>query len=287
VRKATADDVSGIAQSLAKAFYDDPVTEWWLPDESRRMRQAQRIFESIFLKRICLPHDETYTTEEVVVGALWMPPGKWQLGLIENLRLLPFMAAVWGRGLPRVMRSLGYLDSKHPHELHYYLRILGVEPEWQGKGMGRPHATDPRALRQREIPRLSSGNNTAQLRTLPAQRVRGHRGDRAARRRPAPLANVARTRDLTPRDQSDSYKQRAGAPPKRKGGQSMSVEEKKQDNEGTRCDKGRGLRREDGRGAQRRDACPDDEHRSPDKAVRRDGGPSALDQRGYRLRGKP
>lgn len=136
VRKATADDVPGIAQSLARAFYDDPVTEWWLPDESQRMRRVQRTFESIFPKRICLPHDETYTTGEVVGGALWMPPEKWQLGLIENLRLLPFMAAVWGRGLPRVMRSLGYLDSKHPHEPHYYLFILGVEPGWQGKGIG-------------------------------------------------------------------------------------------------------------------------------------------------------
>jgi hypothetical protein len=156
VRKATADDVSGIAQSLAKAFYDDPVTEWWLPDESRRMRQAQRIFESIFLKRICLPHDETYTTEEVVGGALWMPPGKWQLGLIENLRLRPFMAAVWGRGLPRVMRSLGYLDSKHPPRAPLLPVHLGRRTRVAGQGhRRRPHATDPRALRQREITRLS------------------------------------------------------------------------------------------------------------------------------------
>lgn len=136
VRKATADDAPGIAQSLARAFYNDPVIEWFLPDESQRMRRGQRMFESIFLKRVCLPQNETYTTEDIVGGALWMPPGKWQLGLLDNLRLLPHMAAVWGHGLPRALRSLGYLDSKHPHESHYYLFILGVEPEWQGKGIG-------------------------------------------------------------------------------------------------------------------------------------------------------
>jgi GNAT superfamily N-acetyltransferase len=38
---------------------------------------------------------------------------------------------------PRNLSNLsGYMDSKHPHERHYYLFILGVEPEWQGKGIG-------------------------------------------------------------------------------------------------------------------------------------------------------
>ena len=31
---------------------------------------------------------------------------------------------------------LGYLDSRHPYGSHYYLFILGVEPGWQGKGIG-------------------------------------------------------------------------------------------------------------------------------------------------------
>jgi len=134
VRKATAGAAPQIAR--AQAFYEDPVMEWFLPDESQRMRRGERMFESIFLKRVCLPHDETYTTESIVGGALWMPPGKWKLRLLDNLRLLPHMAAAWGRNLPRALRSLSYLDSKHPHAPHYYLFILGVEPEWQGKGIG-------------------------------------------------------------------------------------------------------------------------------------------------------
>lgn len=136
VRKATAGDAPRLASALARAFYGDPVMEWFLPDKARRVRRGERMFESIFLRRICLAHDETYTTEDLVGGALWMPPGKWQLGLLDNLRLLPHMAMAWGRNLPRALRSLGYLDKKHPHEPHYYLFILGVEPEWQGKGIG-------------------------------------------------------------------------------------------------------------------------------------------------------
>lgn len=136
VRKAIAEDVLRIARALARAFYEDPIMKWVLPDDSRRLRQLERSFDSIFLRRVCFPHNEIYTTEGISGGALWLPPGKWQLGLLDNLRLLPHMAAFWGRNLPRALRSLSYLDSKHPHDLHYYLSILGVETGRQGKGLG-------------------------------------------------------------------------------------------------------------------------------------------------------
>jgi GNAT superfamily N-acetyltransferase len=130
VRKATAEDAPRLAQALSRAFYEDPVMQWVLPDDSQRLRQLERSFDSIS------PHDEIYITEGIAGGALWLPPGKGKLSLLDNLRLLPYMAAFWGRNLPRAMRSLSYIDSKHPDDPHYYLFILGVEPEWQGKGLG-------------------------------------------------------------------------------------------------------------------------------------------------------
>jgi GNAT superfamily N-acetyltransferase len=99
------------------------------------MRQLERGF-ALFMRRVYLQHDECYTTNGVVGGSLWAPPGKWHLSPFAQLRLLPRMAAVAGRDLPRLMRGLGYIESKHPTEPHYYLGPLGVEPEWQGKGIG-------------------------------------------------------------------------------------------------------------------------------------------------------
>lgn len=133
VRKATANDAPWLAQALARAFYEDPVMRWVLPNGLRRLRQLDRALYSVFLKRLCLPHDETYTTESIAGGALWLPPGRWQLGLLDNLRLLPYSAAFWGRNLPRALRMLSYLDSKYPHDPHYYLFILGVKPGWQAR----------------------------------------------------------------------------------------------------------------------------------------------------------
>ncbi len=136
VRKATADDASRLARTLAQAFYEDPLMRWILPNGSRRQRQLYRSFDSIFLKRLCLPHDETYTTEGIAGGALWLPPGNWPLGLLDNLRLLPHFAASWGRNVPRALRFSSQMDSKHPHDPHYFLYFLGVAPGRQGKGIG-------------------------------------------------------------------------------------------------------------------------------------------------------
>src|SRR5438067_2257503 len=88
VRKATVDDVPRLARALATAFYEDPVFRWLVPDDSERLRRSERGF-SLYLRKVYLQHDECYTTEDVVGGALWMPPGTWHLGPLAQLRLLP------------------------------------------------------------------------------------------------------------------------------------------------------------------------------------------------------
>ena len=136
VRKATVYDAPWLAHTLAQAFYEDPLMRWILPNESQRQRQLYRSFDSIFLKRLCLPHDETYTTEGVAGGALWLPPGTWPLGLLDNLRLLHYFAASWGRNVTRGLRFSSHLDSKHPHDPHFFLYFMGVKPGRQGEGIG-------------------------------------------------------------------------------------------------------------------------------------------------------
>jgi GNAT superfamily N-acetyltransferase len=135
IRKLRGDDVPRIAKALARAFADDPVMSWVFRRESERLDRLEAAF-ALFLRRIWLREDECYGMERLFGAALWLPPGKWHLGPVEQLRLLPSMIAVNGRNLPRLMRVLRMIEKKHPKDPHYYLAVLGVEPEVQGRGFG-------------------------------------------------------------------------------------------------------------------------------------------------------
>jgi ribosomal protein S18 acetylase RimI-like enzyme len=50
--------------------------------------------------------------------------------------MLPSLAVITRRDLPRLIRTLNAIEAKHPHDLHYYLPVIGILPEWQGRGFG-------------------------------------------------------------------------------------------------------------------------------------------------------
>ena len=63
-------------------------------------------------------------------------PGQWKLSVGGQLRLLPAMIRIFGRRLPRLLKAIIKLEARHPSEPHYYLPFVGVEPRWQGRGLG-------------------------------------------------------------------------------------------------------------------------------------------------------
>jgi len=135
VRKANAGEAERLATVLARAFVDDPQMVWIFTDDARRLDFLQRGF-AVFLRKLYLDHEETYTTDSVAGACIWEPPGTWKLGVADQLRLLPSMARIYRRLTPRVLRALMKLESNHPSEPHYYLPFVGVDPEWQGRGLG-------------------------------------------------------------------------------------------------------------------------------------------------------
>jgi ribosomal protein S18 acetylase RimI-like enzyme len=135
IRKLGAGDVDRVAKALARAFEDDPVMSWVFREEPRLPR-LERAF-SFFLRRIWLPQQQCFGTDRLFGAALWLPPEKWHLPVLAQLRLMPGMISILGRSLPRMMTALDKIEKHHPKgPPHYYLAVLGVEPEYQGRGFG-------------------------------------------------------------------------------------------------------------------------------------------------------
>ena len=126
-----------MAQTLARAFDDDPVWKWFMPDDATRTQRLERMFAT-FSRKIYLRHgDDCYTTDAYDGAALWAPPGHGEMSAGDILRILPgWTKALGWRELLRAKRGVDSFDKVHPHEPHYYLPFVGVSPHSQGRGLG-------------------------------------------------------------------------------------------------------------------------------------------------------
>jgi GNAT superfamily N-acetyltransferase len=135
VRRATAADVEPMAAQLSRAFLDDPVTSHIFRNERRRPAGLRRYFTTQ-MRADYLPFGGCYTTDDYQGSAIWAPAGKPLLtglrGIATQIAVLPFVAA----HLASTIGLLNLVESMHPHEPHWYLASLGVEPDLQGHGIG-------------------------------------------------------------------------------------------------------------------------------------------------------
>ncbi len=130
-RKATTADLPQVTDTLALAFYDDPVVMWCIDDGSRRRELLPGFFRAIAGSYVA--YDETYSVDEGVSAAVWAPPGA------EDDEELPtVLGEVVEEYAERLFEIFGLMEEKHPKEPHYYLFLLGTRLGWQGAGSGRP-----------------------------------------------------------------------------------------------------------------------------------------------------
>jgi len=135
VRKASVADFPALEKVLARAFDDDPMTNWACLQDGYR---AERIVTSMHIGlHLALPFDEIYTTHDQTGAAGWIPPGKTDF----RLRALP-MLLTKGIRVTGARRAISFLilavilEKHRPKTPHWYLQPLGVEPSLHGKGIG-------------------------------------------------------------------------------------------------------------------------------------------------------
>jgi ribosomal protein S18 acetylase RimI-like enzyme len=86
-----------------------------------------------------IPAGEVWMSDDGAACAIWLPPGlsAWPAGVIPQLRLLPLFVQLCGFG--RLMRGAAIssvMEKAHPHEKHFYLFFMAVDPPFQGMGLG-------------------------------------------------------------------------------------------------------------------------------------------------------
>jgi GNAT superfamily N-acetyltransferase len=138
-RPVTRADVTALSRTLGRAFFDDPVMAWMLPDAQARRRKLHRLFEVLVRYHHLSRGGVEVATDGGGVGgaALWDPPGQWRHTRGEDLRAMPGLIRAFGRSLRRGFVADEMMKAAHPEEPHWYLAVIGSDPDVRGKGFGQ------------------------------------------------------------------------------------------------------------------------------------------------------
>ncbi len=153
---------------LARAFQDDPLNIYALPDERERARLNPTYFSAFV--RYGHVAGEVWTMEGSLDGvAIWLPPGgvDIQSDLAEQAGITSLPSILGVEPVDRKRNVFDYLDMLHRRDVqgpHWYLTIIGIEPNRQRQGVGS-------ALLQPVLSRADAEGLPCYLETLNATNI--------------------------------------------------------------------------------------------------------------------
>lgn len=136
--RLTEDKIKPASKILSRAFYDNPVFEYLIPDSSERKSKLKYVFE--YIMRYDILYGEVYAISSNLEGiAGWLPTETAFQTVKRQIK----------SGGPKVILKLGKdfykrlqhsdqftngLHKKYMPSEHWYLYPLGVDPDFQGNG---------------------------------------------------------------------------------------------------------------------------------------------------------
>jgi GNAT superfamily N-acetyltransferase len=132
-------DVRSLSNVLARAFFDDPLMAFMLPDDTARTKALPGMFAALTRHHFLSRGGSEVASRDGDIGAatLWDPPGLRKSSRWEELRMMPTLA--WHfRSRAEQTRALGrVMEEAHPEEPHWYLMVIGSDPSVRGAGFGQ------------------------------------------------------------------------------------------------------------------------------------------------------
>lgn len=124
---------------LARAFQNDPMMQYLIPDCKKRVRTLPGFLGGVV--RYCSAYGEVHATPNRDGVACWLPPGNtvtpFHRMVKSGMVLAPVQLGLAGFG--RLAALTSYMDNLHERVVpqpHWYLWLLGVEPARRGGGIG-------------------------------------------------------------------------------------------------------------------------------------------------------
>jgi ribosomal protein S18 acetylase RimI-like enzyme len=152
---AKRSEESRIASLMTLAFANDPVMRYLYPDQLQFLThfpEFVRLFGGKAFDR-CSAH----ITEHGFGAALWLPPDEQpdEEALVELV-----IRSAADSAKAELFQVFQQMSSYHPEEPHWYLPLIGVDPLYQGGGIGSALLTYALALcdREKRLAYLESSN---------------------------------------------------------------------------------------------------------------------------------
>jgi GNAT superfamily N-acetyltransferase len=138
-RPAQKSDVRALGRTLGRAFYDDPVSVWLLPDPKGRTAHLSRLFATV-TRHHHLPRGGVEVAcggSDIGAAALWDPPDQWRESGRAELAMAPALLRTFGLRVSLGRAAQEAMKRVHPEEPHWYLAVLGSDPSVRGQGYGQ------------------------------------------------------------------------------------------------------------------------------------------------------
>ena len=134
---ALAAELDDVGRSLSDAFADDPVEHWLWEPAADPDAARQRFLRFLVDEYFALGHVYVERGSGGRTGAaMWAPPDRSILPESSIPALLSMVEELIGdEAIPR-LSELARTNDHRPAEPHFYLGVLGVHPDQQGKRLG-------------------------------------------------------------------------------------------------------------------------------------------------------
>jgi GNAT superfamily N-acetyltransferase len=133
-RLARTEDADAMTETIATAFFNDPLWSWAFATEDQRAEQF-RVWWRVFVDA-AFRNEWTWVTDNCGSVAIWAPPGAAELLPAEEERLVELVVElIGGDRANAVLEVLAQFEAAHPHDTpHYYLGIVATHDDHRGHG---------------------------------------------------------------------------------------------------------------------------------------------------------